>query len=114
MGRGRSLAAIAEGEKYLRPEPCEVEHRFAPVFYYVPNALRDLPTFRDENSPVSCGNRIFSTAFSSAALLRGRERKKKKGKVRYHPLTRATKVSSQLFSSLVSASRIIFSSYTRI
>lgn len=67
---------LAEDERYLRPETCKVEDRFAPTFYYVPNALKSLPTFRDESSPASRGNRIFSTAFSFASLLRGRAREK--------------------------------------
>lgn len=86
-------------------DQCEVEHRFAwaSVFYYVPNALRDLSTFRDENLPVSCGNRIFSTAFSSASLLRDRERKKKKMKSE-RDITLWTACDESFATSLVACS----------
>lgn len=84
MRWGRSSTTISRGwRRYLRLETCKVEDRFAPTFYYVPNALRSLPTFRDESSPASRGNRIFSTAFSSASPLRGRAREKKE-EARYH------------------------------
>lgn len=93
---------LAEGEIYLRPETCKVEDRFAPTFYYVPNALRSLPTFRETRArqllaEIEYFQRHFPLLLSSAA---GRE-KKRRSEVSL--LTRVTEVSSRLLSSLVSA-----------
>jgi len=76
--------------------------------------FKGLPIFRNENSPVSCGNRIFSTAFSFALLLCELATRRKKIREVSFSDSCATKVSSQFLSSLVSARRTILSSYTHI
>lgn len=107
-GERRTLAVIAEGEKYLRM-PCKVEDRFA-SFNYVSNALRDarvclLSETRVRRLPAEI--EYFQRHFPTP-LFRGRENKKKEGN-EVSPLTCATKVSAQFLSSLASACRTIFS-----
>lgn len=103
---------LAEGERYLRPETCKVEDRFAPTFYYVPNALRSLPTFRETRArqllaEIEYFQRHFPLLLCSAA-----GRGKKKGEARYHFWLVWQKFRRDFSRRLFPLCRTIFSSCT--